>query len=129
MNTIEVDSLPTWPVGLPIAPLLAEYTEPNKSLVTSVTSGNKSKIVRKTSSRTQRPLTVAFNLSASQVELFETFFYSTLEGGAIRFTFTHPRTLDNIECSFDPGQETAFTITPQDSMSYFKVTTNFIVWD
>lgn len=127
-NYIESESLPSWPVSLPIAPLLAAYLENHPSLSTSVTTGNKSKLIRKTSSRTQIPIVVEFNFSEAQMNVFETFFYNTLEGGAIRFTFVHPRTKQLVEVSFDPSQQNVFTISPNGSMRYFKVTTQFLVW-
>ena len=121
-------TIPTWPDSLPLSPLIAAFQEEGKSLARAVTSGNKSVIVRKIATRTQRPISVAFNLSAEQVETFEQFFYGTLDGGVGRFSFTHPRTTDVIEVSFDPSQTTAFTIAPQSSMRYFKLTAKFIIW-
>ena len=115
-------------MSLPVAPLIAAYQEEAKTLAKSITSGNKSLIVRKLATRTQRPISVAFNLSAEQVETFELFFNNTLDGGVGRFSFTHPRTGEEIEVSFDPTQSTAFTISPQSSMRYFKLTAKFIVW-
>lgn len=125
---IETESIPTWPAGIPIAPLVAAYSETHPSLSTSVTSGNKSKIIRKTSTRTQIPINVAFNFTKDELTLFETFVYSTLEGGVIRFSFAHPRTGTSIETSFDASQQNLFTIEPNGSMNYFKVSTQFLVW-
>lgn len=127
-NIIEVESLPSWPVTLPIAPLLAAYSEQHPNLATSVTAGNKTKLIRRASTRTQIPISVDFNFSKEQMTLFETFVYTTLEGGSIRFTFVHPRTEQAIEVSFDASQQNLFTITPNGSMRYFKVATQFLVW-
>ena len=127
-TTTEVESLPTWPVTLPIAPLLSALSEQYPNLTTSVTSGNKSKLIRKVSTRAQVTLVVNFNFTEEEVGYFTTFVDDTLEGGAMRFTFTHPRTGASIETSFDPTQTNRFTIEPNGSMSYFKVTTQFLIW-
>lgn len=127
-TNIEVTSLPTWPSSLPVAPLIAAYSEQHPSLTTSVTSGNKSKLIRKTSTRTQVPIVVNFNLTKEQLTTFESFVYDVLEGGAVRFTFEHPRKEENVEVSFDATQQNVFTIEPNGSMSYFKVATQFLVW-
>lgn len=121
-------SLANWPSLLPAAPLLAALQEEGKSLAKVVTTGNKSMLVRKLASRTQRRFSAAFNMTAAQVEAFETFFHDTLDGGVARFNFTHPRTGEAIEVSFDPSQSTAYTLTPQGSMEYFKVSAKFIIW-
>ena len=128
-TTIEVASLPEWPSTLPVAPLISAYAETHKTLVTAVTTSNKSVLIRKNATRAQPTFTVDFNLTAAQTAFFETFFYDTLEGGAIRFTFKHPRLGTNIEVSFDPTQDSAFTIDPQGGMENFKITTKFLVWN
>ncbi len=126
---IPTESLPEWPMSLPIAPLLASYRETHKSLTSSITTGNKSVIMRKVTTRVQKPMPVVFNFSKEEMTIFENFVYDTLEGGAVRFTFQHPRLKTIIEVTFDPSQENVFTIEPQDSMDFFKVSTQFLVWD
>ena len=128
-TSIEIAALPEWPSTLPVAPLISAYAETHKTLVTAVTTSNKSVLVRKNATRAQPTFTVDFNLTAAQTTTFETFFYDTLEGGAIRFTFKHPRLGTNIEVSFDPTQDSAFTIDPQSSMENFKITTKLLVWN
>lgn len=120
-----------WPPSLPQAPLLSAYNERYSSTVTSVTTGNKSLLIRKNSSRAQDRLEVAFIVTRKQVEIFKTFFNDTLDGGSRRFYFEHPRTLEDVECSFDPTTDAPFTITPADNitMEYFKITATFIVWN
>ena len=127
-TTFDDISLPTWPLELPIAPLISAYQEQYPSLISSVTSGNKSKLIRKTSTRSQISIIVHFNLTKDQVDSFVSFIDDVLEGGAVRFTFRHPRTYEQIEVSLDPTQTNRFTIDPNGSMDYFKVTTQFIVW-
>lgn len=120
-----------WPASLPIAPLLATYNERYASTVTAVTTGNKSLLVRKNSSRAQNRLDVAFMLNKKQVEYFKTFYNDILDGGSTRFYFQHPRTLEDIECSFDPTTDQPFTITPADNltMKYYKLVATFIIWE
>lgn len=122
-------AIPVWPFTLPLSPLLDAYDETHASLAQSVTSGNKSILLRRNSTRSQSKLNVAFSLKKQQVGYFETFFYDTLAGGTLRFSFEHPRKLEQIEVSFDPTSDQAFTIAPQQSMSYYKVSFTLIVWD
>lgn len=121
--------IPTWPDSLPIAPLLADYSETKSSLAQAVTTGNKSILLRRNSTRAQDKLNVSFALNRQQTKYFEQFFYDTLAGGTLRFTFRHPRTLETIEASFDPTSEQALTITPQESMEIYKVTFTLIIWN
>lgn len=121
-------TLPAWPGALPLTPLLDAYSESFPSLISNVTTGNKSMIVRKTATRSQTMLSVSFNLTKEQAETFIGFFEDTLDGGAGRFTFTHPRTKEAIEVSFSPTQQEAFTLEPNGSMNYFKISMQLIVW-
>lgn len=123
--------LPMWPASLPPAPLLADYGERYTSLATSVTTGNKSLLIRRSGTRAQDRLSVAFLFNMRQVDYFEQFYYDVLDGGANRFLFEHPRKRIQIECSFDPTNEEGYTIVPieQLTMSYFKMATTFIVWN
>lgn len=131
MNTIRSikANIPTWPDTLPPAPQLDGYNETHSSLTTSVTTGNKSLLIRRNSTRAQDRLNLTFMMNRKQVSYFEQFFYNTLAGGSLRFNFTHPRTLETIECSFDPTNDDSITITAQESMNLFKVEVVFIVWN
>lgn len=122
--------IPIWPASLPLSPLLAEYSETHSSLATNVTTGNKSILLRRNTTRAQDRLNLSFNLSRQQVAYFTTFFYDTIAGGSMRFSFTHPRTLQEIECSFDPTSDQGFTISPAGNatMKYYKVSMTFIIW-
>lgn len=120
--------LPAWPGTLPLTPLLDAYNEAYPTLIANVTTGNKSMIVRKMATRSQTILSTSFNLTKAQAEIFEDFFYITLDGGAGRFTFTHPRKKEAIEVSFSPTQNEAFTLTPNGSMDFYKVSMKLIVW-
>lgn len=123
--------IPTWPATLPVSPLLAEYSETHSTLATSVTTGNKSILLRRNTTRAQDRLSVSFVFTRQQVEYFTTFFYDTLAGGTLRFSFTHPRTLQVIECSFDPTTDQGFTIEPagNDTMKHYHVAFTLIIWN
>lgn len=121
-------SLPSWPEALPLAPLLDAYDEAHPSLISNVTTGNKSMIVRKMATRSQVVLSTSFNLTRDQASIFEDFFYITLDGGASRFTFTHPRKKEEIEVSFSPTQNEAFTLSPNGSMDFYELAMQLIVW-
>lgn len=122
-------TIPIWPFTLPLSPLLDSYEETHSSLAQAVTSGNKSILLRRNATRAQDKLDVAFMLNRQQVGYFTTFFYDTLAGGSLRFHFEHPRTLEQIEVSFDPTAEKAFNVTPQQSMDIYKVSFTLIVWN
>lgn len=121
-------NIPTWPVTLPERPEQPDYQESYTSLAQSVTTGNKSLLVRRNSTRAQDKLTVSFILDAEQVGYFTTFYYDTLAGGVLRFTFRHPRTEETIEVSFDPTANEAFTITPYNESTFYKLSASLIIW-
>lgn len=120
--------VPSWPASLPVAPQLATYSENYSSLAQAVTTGNKSLLVRRNGTRAQDKINVSFMLNRQQVEYFETFFYDTLAGGTLRFTFRHPRTRQVIDVSFDPTSDQVFTVEPQQTMEVFKVSFTLIIW-
>lgn len=122
-------ALPTWPVSLPQRPLVASYNEEYPTLAVSVVTGNKTKLMRRASTRAQDKIAMTFVLSPKQVGYFEQFYYDTLAGGTLRFNFTHPRKLTEIEVSIDPGSEQGFTITPYETTLYYKLSLSVIVWN
>lgn len=122
-------SFPVWPPSLPVQPLIDAYNETVPILTSNVTTGNKSIIVRKNSSRIQTFMSVSFNFNKEQMDLFEEFYSQTLSGGANIFTFTHPRKKVTLEVSFSPRQETAYTVAPNGSMEFFKVSAEFMIWN
>lgn len=122
-------AIPIWPTTLPQAPLIENLSERYTTLAQSVTSGNKSILVRRNSTRAQDRLAVSFNLTRAQVGYFEKFYYDTLAGGTLRFSFTHPRTKNTIEVSIDPTSDSSFTIEPNGSMNFFLLTLQLIIWN
>ncbi len=84
--------MPSFPSSLPAIPLLAGYSEKNKSRVirTSMDVG-----VDKTRPRYSKTIT-NFNynliLTKDQVAILDDFIETDLSGGSLSFTFNHPRT-------------------------------------
>jgi hypothetical protein len=92
--------MPTWPVTLPAAPLLEGFREatPDTVLRTEMEQGP-AKLRQRTTAGV-RTLSVGYLLSAAQVATLETFYLTTLSGGAAAFDFTHPRTGAGVSCRF-----------------------------
>lgn len=83
---------PVWPVSLPDAPLAEGYQENpvNNNITTQMETGPAKKRRRYT-----EPI---FNficglvLTSDEVDILETFYFTTLEGGTLEFDWKHPRT-------------------------------------
>jgi hypothetical protein len=90
----------SWPSDLPDQPLKRGYEEgpPNVALRTQMDAGP-DKIRRRTTAG-PRQIAVQFRLSPSQLETLDTFYTDTLEGGTLRFDWTHPRTGTSVEFRF-----------------------------
>lgn len=134
VNTVANMSIPPedggepWPDSLPPWPLMADYGESLSGGPQSVTPDNKAIIIRDSSSARINRMTLAFNMTPEQVNVFENFFQFTLAGGTKPIRINHPRSLYAITASFDPTASQAYAITNQESMSYFKVAFTVIVW-
>lgn len=90
----------SWPVTLPQDVLVQGYAEafPSTTLRTQMDAGPAKTRRRFTAS--VRPLRVTMPLTRAQVALLDTFYTDTLEGGALEFTWTHPRTLAAVTLRF-----------------------------
>lgn len=82
----------SWPVTLPQTVLREGMGEslPDTALRTSMDVGPAK--LRRRSTAAVRPITATLNLSLAQVGYLETFYVSTLEGGALPFDMADPRT-------------------------------------
>lgn len=81
-----------WPPGLPQLALIDGYDETlADTLIHTQMEAGVDK-VRRRFSAAAAPITLAFTMSADQTVIMETFYYDTLQGGALRFDYTHPRT-------------------------------------
>jgi hypothetical protein len=81
----------TWPLTLPQAPLAEGYQEsPGETVIRTPMDVGPPK-QRRANTAGVKQWTVTWELEASQVETFQTFFEETLEGGALSFELPHPR--------------------------------------
>lgn len=101
-----------WPVELPTAPLEQGYSEgiPNNTLRSSVDAGPAK--VRRKGGLVPFPITVTMLCTAEQIATLETFISGTLQEGALRFEWTHPRTGATVETRFLPSGERLVSIEP-----------------
>ena len=108
-----------WPSTLPDKPVSDSYGEsiPDPRLRTSMSSGP-AKVRRKTAAL---PVTfsVSLSLSNTQLEEFEDFVETTLDGGTLRFEFAHPRKETTVEMRF-VGGDSLYTVSAQ-GVSLFSV--------
>jgi len=89
-----------WPDTLPAYPLLDSFREtvPNTVIRTDMEQGPAKVRLRTTAA--VRTMTVGYLLSKAQVAALETFYLATLQGGALAFDFTHPRSNSAASCRF-----------------------------
>jgi hypothetical protein len=105
-----------WPNTLPAAALLENFHEsaPETIIRTDMDTGPAK--IRQRSTAGMRSLSLHYLLSASQVATLESFYLTTLAGGSLSFTFTHPRTVATVSCRFVRPPEYG-----DNNGSYFKV--------
>jgi hypothetical protein len=107
----------TWPDTLPVAPLLENFQEllPQTTIRTDMDSGPAK--VRQRTTAGVGALMVSYLLNVAETVALDSFYQTTLSGGATPFDFTHPRTGAILSCRFSRPPE----YTPAYG-SYFKVT-------
>lgn len=105
-----------WPVSLPQTFQQGSYKEsfPNQSIATKMDTGPEK--VRRRFTAAPYPMVGRMWLTLDQSNTLETFYLTTLKGGSLTFTFTHPRTLVTITCRMKspPGitaRADAFTVS------------------
>lgn len=106
-----------WLSTLPSAPLVDGYSEhaPNLLLRTAADQGP-ARVRRKCTSKPWK-FPARMRLTRAQTLALETFVYTTLGGGALRFEFTHARTGATVELRFVPKSDDAlYTLVPISSM-------------
>lgn len=89
-----------WPDELPVRPLYEGYQEiaPTVVLRTQMDAGVPR--MRRRFTAAPRPVKCVLSLTTEQVALLDTFFTETLEGGADRFEWLHPRTEEPADFRF-----------------------------
>ena len=82
----------TWPASLPEYVLEQGYSEtaPDQSIESNMDAGPAKQRRRFTTNF--RPIKATIRCEDTQVATFETFYYTTLEGGTLPFAWVHPRT-------------------------------------
>ncbi len=82
----------TWPVTLPVSPLLDGFVEtvPETVIRSQMDSGPDK--VRNRTTAGVRLFSMSFIMSKTETALFDDFYLNDLNGGAVSFDFTHPRT-------------------------------------
>jgi hypothetical protein len=105
-----------YPATLPVSPLVDSFREaiPNTVLRTEMEQGP-AKVRQRTTAAVRR-FSVGYVMAKAQIEILETFYLTTLQGGTLAFDFTHPRTGATVSCRF---------VKPPDYVptngNYFKV--------
>ena len=106
----------SFPASLP-NPLVSGYSDTAPNLVIRTEMDQGPAKVRKRFTAGVRPMTVNFVLTEAQVAALDTFFETTIDGGAASFTMENPRT--------DQTESFRFTSPPQYqaiSYSHYNVT-------
>lgn len=88
-----------WPATLP-APSINSFQEtPPDNLIRSNMDKGPAKVRRRTTANV-RPIQFTLMLTEAQVAILDTFFNTTVFGGAEEFDYTHPRTGDAVSARF-----------------------------
>lgn len=82
----------TWPATLPDTILKEAYSETPPDLLVRTEMDQGSAKVRRWGTGNVRPIQGQIRMTQAQVATLDTFYNTTLEGGALRFDWTHPRT-------------------------------------
>lgn len=95
----------SWPNTLPAYPLLDGFHEtvPKTTIRTDMEQGPAKVRLRTTTA--VRVMTLGYLMNKAQVTALETFYLATLQGGALAFDFTHPRSNGIISCRFTKPPE------------------------
>ena len=91
------DQTPSWPNDLPVSPLLDGFIEtlPETLIRTKMETGP-TKVRPRTSAGT-REFQMSFMFDKVQTARFDSFYRSTIGGGARAFYFVHPRTGETLD--------------------------------
>lgn len=87
-----------WPVELPDEPLLQAYNEQLPKMIVRTPMDQGPAKTRRLSSTNSRFVNVEFIFTEAELEIFDEFFMTTILGGALSFTWVHPRTLAIVDC-------------------------------
>lgn len=90
----------TWPTSLPDNFLASAYSEspPDNTIRTKMDVGPPK--MRRRGTAAARPIRGTLLMTDAQLATFDTFYDSTLDSGADRFDWTHPRSGSSVEFRF-----------------------------
>lgn len=108
----------TWPGTLPVDPAIAGYQEQPPNIITRQNMDVGPAKVRKRFTAGVRVLKVRFFFTPAQMTAFDTFYLEIIEGGALPFTWTLPRTGGAATCRI---VETPTYELPQGFKDIFQV--------
>jgi hypothetical protein len=92
--------MPTWPASLPSLPLADGYREiTSHSIVRTEMEQGPAKLRRRSTAAVSK-LTLSYLLSTADIQALEEFIQDDLMGGALAFSFDHPRTGSAVSCRF-----------------------------
>jgi len=112
-----------WPLTLPTGPLLDGYDDaaPN-NLLRTATEGGVAR-VRVKGENFPWPMSATFRMTRAQTFIFEEFIEVTLQSGALRFEFYHPRLQQTVEVRILPISSTKkYQFVPDGSGSWWRLT-------
>ena len=97
--------MPAWPATLPQQISEEGYDEqlPRVSIRTPMDAGPAK--ARRVASSNSRFISANLKMTFAQAEIFDAFFLTTLKGGSLAFTWTHPRTGNAIDCRIVSDRE------------------------
>jgi hypothetical protein len=92
--------MPTWPSSLPDSFLRDGLSESPPDLLVRTKMDQGPDKVRRWGTANVRPIAGQQRMELTQVGILDTFYNDTLEGGALKFDWTHPRTEASVEFRF-----------------------------
>ena len=106
----------TWPITLPVSPLLDGFTETAEEIIIRSKMDSGPDKVRARTTAGVRTFSMAFIMTKNETAVFDAFYLNDLNGGAIAFDFTHPRTGETLSMRVTKPP----VYTPQNS-KYFRI--------
>ncbi|MGE4193071.1 MAG: hypothetical protein AB7E51_06760 [Pseudodesulfovibrio sp.] len=112
----------SWPAGLPDSPMVNAYDETWPDMTHRDSPDNGIDMVRGNVTNAAWPLTVPLFMTKDQLALLQTFIYSTLDKGRLRFNWTHPRTGEIVDLRLVPSGDGMVKPKPEGSGLYWTAT-------
>lgn len=96
-----------WPVGLPQTVLMGDYSEVVPKILIRTPMGAGPSKTRRITGKNSRFINVGLLMTRVQVESFDVFVMTTLLGGSLHFTWSHPRTEVACDCRITVSEDNA----------------------